>query len=67
MPRPGPGQTWQHSHRIIAITKSVGDRRGQGATGGTIALILGNAVSWPGLTLPLLAAGACPRRADLWT
>lgn len=67
MPRPGPGQTWQHSHRIIAIGPVIGAVAA--ATGGVIGLILGNTVGWLGLiAAPLLAAGALfATRFHLWT
>lgn len=53
--RPDATQTWQHSHRIVALGPIIGATAA--TIGGSVALYLGNDVGWLGLVAaPLIAA-----------
>jgi putative membrane protein len=52
--RPDAGQSWQHSHRIVALGPVIGAVCA--TIGGGVALLLGNAVGWLALVAaPLIA------------
>lgn len=65
--RPDAGQSWQRSHRIVALGPVIGAVCA--AIGGSVALLLGNAVGWLGLVAaPLIALSALwAARYHRWT
>lgn len=65
--RPGAGQDWQHSHRIVALGGLIG--AACAAAGGLIAVAFGQAAGWVGpvLALFIAAASLVAARFHRWT
>ncbi len=67
MARPGAGQDWQHSHRIVALGGLIG--AACAATGGLVAVAFGQVAGWvgPAAALLIAAASLASARFHRWT